>query len=488
MIALLVSFLLVLASCLPGLAGTLFFALVPFFASLNDRYDAADAFSHGWRFGVLYLGFALFWLTGVSIPAFIAAAAVLALFYAAFAALTFFFVQRWGRWGWAAAPFLWTALEGLRSLGFWGMPAGLLGYYAAPIEEIAQLASFAGVYGLSFLAVSVNVLIYLAARKRSPGRFFLIVLCAAAIAGSFVFGKKRLAEPLPAGSVKIAVAQGNLTPEKKWVPAFLAEAVSIHAELTHEAMKSGPDLVLWPETAVPGFLFHPERAAIKEKVTAAVREAGVPVLTGYQRLEIENGRKMAFNSAVLFSEAGEEKGNYDKIRLFPVMEKSPAAWMIPQLRAWGFPALYEAGREAARFEAAGTSFAVMICFESLFPDLVRRLAENNVDLLINLTNDSVALGKMSFYYDFAAGMTRLRSIETGRSLVRAANNGISLAVDPLGRELARSHWNQREVFAAEVPKARLSTPYMKGGYAFAPACLAFSAVLAALALITPKRR
>jgi len=105
----------------------------------------------------------------------------------------------------------------------------------------------------------------------------------------------------------------------------------------------------------------------------------------------------------------------------------------------------------------------VICFEGLFPGMIRSFVRRDADFIVNLTNDAPSLGNMGFYYQRNAGMLRLRAIENRRSIVRVANNGISMVIDPCGRIIRQAPAFVRATFTADVPLAQDKTPFFLFG-------------------------
>ena len=245
----------------------------------------------------------------------------------------------------------------------------------------------------------------------------------------------------PAGSdLKVLLVQGNVDPRAKWLEDP-DSSFAIYEALTREAVKeTHPDLVLWPETAIPAYLGHQQSS--QHRVRRFAAEIGAAILTGAPHYElIPGGGYQRYNSAFFFPADGSAPQRYDKIRLVPFGERVPFQKWFPSLGELNFgQAEFTAGKNYAVFSLArGARVAPQICFESVFGDETRHFVLGGAQVLCNLTNDGW-YGNSSGPYQHAA-LVRFRSIETRRPLVRAANTGISLAVDQAGRVLERIPYN-----------------------------------------------
>jgi apolipoprotein N-acyltransferase len=360
-------------------------------------------------------------------------------------------------WGLFAAPFLWVPLEYLRThLGFMSLPWGLLGYSQYNHPVIIQIASVAGVYGVSFLIVMVNsavaalVLVALQAlfKRRGPdphhgvtlgAGIALVAVALVLVAGTLVYGRRALNKPLEEGTIRVSLVQGNIEQAKKWDRRYAAFIRETYEHLTREASAQHPDLIIWPETATAGVINRDVR--LRSWLKKVARSANAPIMVGsaqYQKLgKRGNNDRKYFNSAFLIQP--EEKladQRYDKIRLMPFGEYVPLRHRIP----WsliGVPdgGSYVPGTEFTVFETKGFRFGVTICWENLFPDLVRRFVEKGAQFVVNITNEAW-FGESVAPYQFLS-MNVFRAVENRRYVVRCANTGISCFIDPAGRIKAR---------------------------------------------------
>lgn len=378
--------------------------------------------------------------------------------YFALFGLTFSFLS--GRCGPAtalvAAPFIWVPLECIRSnLYFMSLPWGLLGHSQYACSHIIQVASVAGVYGVSFLIIMVNaalaaIVLYVVFRSRKADRGFLppvtrkgAGLIVATTGGIIVlalsYGGITLARPIEGTPIKISVVQGNIEQGKKWDPRYAELIMQTYADLTKGASEDRPALIIWPETSTPRAINLD--VGLYTQVRRIAREAKTYLLIGsaqQQKIKKKNPKDVKYlNSAFLIPPDPRAKTQkYDKIRLMAFGEYLPLEGVIP----WSsikVPEVgsYVPGKEFTVFKTPNFSFGVTICWESLFPDLVRRFVLNGAQFMVNITNEAW-FGKTDASYQFAS-MNVFRAVENRVYLVRCANTGISCFIDPYGRIVDR---------------------------------------------------
>ncbi len=486
-------------------------ALVPLLAILRSladtdssrRHGAARAFRRGWVAGGIFPLVTMYWVAGTQGAGRAVAggtllmAAYLGLFTGAFAAAQTLAFRSMGAIGALGAPILWTAVEYLQSLGELGFPWLLLGHSQAANVTLIQYAEYTGAYGVSFCVVLVNGLLYLAVAGpwESRRRAMAALAAAAAVALPALWGRALVphAEAATAGPV-VGLVQNNLGLEK-WRPGGFHLAVSSLQRLSRRAADLGADLVLWPETAMPCQVATDTRC--RRRVQAVADELGVAVFTGAPHTAPRTGE--SYNAAFLVQpdsvdrprsgKGGPELQTYAKMHLVPFGERTPFRDSIPFLRDIDWSALtgdlgsaeFSPGRERTLFRYRGGRFAALICFESVFPDLVRGnvLGEGDVagaDFVVIITNDSW-FGATAGPYQHAH-IAALRAVENRISIARCATSGISLFIDPFGRTSDESPLYEEAVRVAALAPRAGRTFYTQRGDVFARAAL-----LASLALI-----
>ena len=356
-----------------------------------------------------------------------------------------------------AAPFLWVSIEFARSnLSFLALPWGLLAHSQYKHPVIIQIASLAGAYGLSFVIVLVNsglAAIVLSWRKEAtpvgPGsrrsasrkKEAVIAGIAACILGyTLVYGYLVTSRPIVGKRVPIALVQGNIEQNKKWDPKYALMIMKTYTDLTYKASEKKPALIIWPESATPRSISTD--AKLQSQVREIARATVSYLLLGstqLQKFRVQSpGSARYLNSAFLISpEPGEMKNQrYDKIRLFPFGEylpyKDTIPWRLINVTEFGN---YLPGKEYTVFKTPFARFGVTICWENIFPDLVREFVRHGAQFMVNVTNEAW-FGPVTAPHQFVS-MSVFRAVESRVFMVRCGNTGISCIIDPYGRVVDR---------------------------------------------------
>jgi apolipoprotein N-acyltransferase len=443
-------------------------ALVPLFVTAVSCPPRA-AFGWGWLYGTISFLVLLRWLdftfrTYSDIPwpvtwgPTLALAGYCGLYVGAVAGAVSWLARPSIGWALAASPFLWVGGEWIRGHLFGGFPWGLLGYSQYLSLPVIQIAELAGVYAVSLVIVAVNAaLAGCLVRPRSSVKG--VVLVAALLAGTLGFGAWRLGAPAPpADETRVAIMQPSIEQPLKFVPGHAAETVAIYLDLTRRAGAERPQLIVWPETALPGPLRRdPGMARTLEALSAAI---GSPLLVGSIDVEGKAPPKLR-NTAFLLTERG-IVGRYDKIRLVPFGEFVPLSGLIGFVRSWAqFIAELEPGSRASVFPGPPAPFAVVICYEGIFPELVRELVRGGARLVVNMTNDAW-FGRTAGPWQHLA-MYPFRAVEHRVAVVRVANTGVSAFIAPSGRIGRHTALFERTVITEPVPLRTGETIYSRFG-------------------------
>jgi apolipoprotein N-acyltransferase len=392
-------------------------------------------------------------------------------FIAAFAAWVAWLVRRR-----AARPLLvasgWVACELARTHGELGSPWGLFAYSQIREPVLVQIADVVGAYGIGFVmaAVSASVAAAIAPRlrvRRLDLRWSASVV-ATLVAALLGYGTWCLQHSFADGeTVRVAVVQAG-APTRD--PALRAERLARHVALSSENDPARrADVVVWPESALDGYL--QERSATRTAVLDLARRSAADLVVGGPRYERDHDGTHYFNSAFLVR-GDDIAARYDKHRLVPFAEDGRGA------SGGGSSVVrYTAGEGTSVLPARGLHAGILLCFEAMFPALARDATHDGADVLFNLSNDGW------FARPEAAQMqldiATLRAVENRRFLVRAAATGISAVIDPQGRILERSAFGTHEVLDASVRPSHARTLYQRWGDA--PAWLLIAAaVLASL--------
>jgi apolipoprotein N-acyltransferase len=450
------------------------------------------AFLLGLTTGMVYFTGTLYWITRVmavygGLPGPVAAVlngaliAYLALFPALFAVIMHRGLSAFGAAALAAAPLVWVTAELGRTHVMSGFPWVLLGYSQAEVLPIAQLASLFGVYGVSALVAAVSAAAaHVAIADERRFRLAAVVAAMLLVVGMWGGRRAATAEWTKLGEpVRVGLVQGNVDQAQKWDPARASFIFQNYVNMTRQAIGRGAQLVLWPESSTP---FRFEEAAghgETEQLRALAAQARVPILIGSD--EIETGVPTRYyNSAFLIREDGTTGGVYRKMHLVPWGEYVPfKRWLFFVAPLVEAVSDFSPGTEPVVLPVGNHSISTAICYEIVYPNLVRQFVIGGSELLTTITNDAWFGATSAPYQHFA--QASMRAVEGGRYLVRAANTGISGVVDPYGRVLERSTLNEPAVLVAEARYLRERTVYSRIGDVFAYASVAVSAALLVLA-------
>ncbi len=313
------------------------FALVPLLKSLENEPPAA-ALRLGLAAGLAHYVTLVYWVIIVMghyghlpLPVSVSVLILFSLYLSVYPALFawgYSFVGRSFLGSFKAAG-LWVALEYVRANILTGFPWCLLGHTQYTNLEAIQVADLFGAYGTSFVIVLASTLIYGLLLEQNPGRWKLeapLVLFALAL--TLGYGFYRMSDSRPAqGSVRVAIAQGNIDQSIKWNPAYQEKTIQIYKTLTLQSRAFGPDLVVWPETAVP--LFFQDGEPLARSVLQTARDAGVHVIFGSPAYRRERDAVSFFNRAYLASPDAQIIGAYDKVHLVPFGEYVPMKRFLP---------------------------------------------------------------------------------------------------------------------------------------------------------------
>ncbi|MBM4129649.1 apolipoprotein N-acyltransferase [bacterium] len=470
--------------------------------------DAPRPARLAWFFALAHQGSLLYWLflldPAKSIPpsALVPVQAILtilyvSLFYLAWGWLCGRVRRRWGRLpALLAMPALWTAMEAVRAAGELGFPWCLSGACAVGTPWLA-LVRGAGELGLgcgiAFLAAAAVAWVAPGAQQaRRPLGIGAALVWAALLAGAAwrpappplpVSGPFTVAaDSLARGPVRVAAVQADVALADKWEPARIDSTRIPYGELTRRAAADGAALVVWAETAVPGYVrFDAQNLAWLRGVA---RESGVWLYAGFPDGERQtDGRMRLFNSSGLLSPAGLITDRYAKHHLLPIGETMPFQRYLPFLGQLNVgQAEWDPGEPAhamvAKLPQGHFPFSGLICFESVFGRLARDSVRRGSRCLAVITNDG--------WFGFTAGprqhawLARIRAVECDVPVIRCANNGISFVGDADGRLLSWLDLGRRGIVMADIAPGEARTGYVRWGAAPVALLLALWLPLACL--------
>ena len=475
-----------------------FVALIPLLTSLPGG-TFKSGFQHGWLTGFVFNLASLYWVahTQGGGPAVVGGtflmAAYLGLFIALFAGVQNLLQGLWGRRATAAVPLLWTAQEYLLSLGELGFPWLLLGHSQAVFPTLIQYATVTGVYGVSCWIALLNVLIFFALTgAQSRLRLAASALLLLSLALPWLHGRALIPPPTSnaAATIRVGLIQPNLSRHEKWGSGGLERSFAVLEKLSRQAAEQMPALLVWPETALPCYLRL--RPNCRNQVEKLVTELQIPLLTGAS--DYDHIRGEPYNAAFFFRPHEPELQSYAKMHLVPFGERTPFRDSIPLVRNidWKVltgdlgPAEFAPGTRRTIFAHPQARFATLICFESVFPDLVRKSVDAGAQLLVNITNDSW-FGQTAGPYQHAQ-LSILRAIENRLAMARCATSGISLFIDPFGRTFQATDIFTAAMRVHELPIGQDHTFYPRHGDIFAQLTLLGALTLTGLGFLLSRKQ
>jgi|Deesub1362A_J573_1020465.scaffolds.fasta_scaffold00045_52 apolipoprotein N-acyltransferase len=466
-------------------------SLVPFLVSLWEK-TPRQGFKAGFLLGVVFFSGTLYWIYhsinhygGVSLVPSLALVFLLSLYLSLYT----------GVFGWLfslkikttpfpalfLAPVFWVVLEFARSYALTGFPWSSLGYSQYKFLSVIQVADITGIYGISFLVVAVNGAIadlFIIKKRRQEMPLFhmsptiigygILLLGLIAVFG---YGYYRLDQDRGEKTIRVSVVQGNIRQDIKWDPGFQRDVINTYKRLTTTASLHQPSLIVWPETAVPFYFGKDIR--LTEELIEFQKNLEIPLLFG--AITVKDGNRLA-NSAVLLDSTGEVSYIYDKIHLVPFGEYVPfrrILFFVDKI-AYGIGE-YVAGDKYLRAETPFGKFGTFICYEIIFPGLVRKFYKDDGDFIVTITNDAW-FGKTAGPYQHFS-MAVLRAVENRKPVIRAANTGISGFIDSSGRILSSTGLFKQQVLTANITTDRTRSFYSRYGDLFSYLCIIITVIL-----------
>jgi apolipoprotein N-acyltransferase len=291
---------------------------------------------------------------------------------------------------------------------------------------------------------------------------------------TLAYGEWRLTQTFTTGEpVTVAVVQGAIERQFRFDPEHRQVNLERYLTLTKQVATSSPSLILWPENAVDFYMQEavPEREAIL-KVT---RDLGVNLLLGgpYYGYGAED---RYYHNSVFLIRSGKLAGRYDKVRLLPFAETDRFGELFPEKQLNLTP-----GQRLQTLRMGNIRVGAFVCFEAMYPDFVRRFAQQGAEMLVNPSNDD--------WFNYIApaqhqlDIATVRAIENRRYLIRPTTVGFSAIIDPYGRTVARSGFGAPEVLTASIYASRAQTPYQRWGDAVVWGAVIIVAVVSLMTFI-----
>jgi apolipoprotein N-acyltransferase len=488
-----------LALCFPlyNLHPLVWFAVLPLLLATLSEPRLGRAYLLGAITGSVFQAGSVYWFAGVmqnyGRMGSAAALAVMVLFllvdssyWGAFALIEAWLARRSAGLALLAAPFLWAAMELAETYGYFGgFPWNLTGY-AVEANGLRQIATATGVYGLSFLALATAALAGWALIEHRRARKQIALATLALWAGGLIFANHALEPPPPASGRTLAIlVQPNVPLNESadtWAPwrnpGPLRHLIDITlAKFSESPPGEGPPLIVWSENSAP---FYFDRDPVfRSAIEGLARASGADVIVGTVNF-VGGDLSRPLNSAMVLNPSGHVTLHYDKIHLVPFGEYVPA-WLDHLVgKITSQAGNFVPGSNYTSAQADQGAIGVFICYEDIFPQLVRKLTPRGPSVLANISDDA-------WYGDSSAAsqsleMARLRAIEERRYLLRATDDGITAVIDPYGRVLETLPRHQQAALAGRFDYEGEETFYHTHGDVFAWLCVTLAAALAAIGM------
>lgn len=493
--------LLVLVFPLASLRGVVWIACLPLFLALAGERRLARGFLWGLVTGVIFLAGSLYWFVsvmehygGLNLPEALAAVLLFLVLFSPFWAV-FGLVETWAARRSAGlalllAPFLWVAMELARTYFITGFPWNLLGYGVQAIG-LDRLASITAVYGLTFLAAASSALlawVIMAPRSRRA-RVCAVVWFAALLIGDFAWSPPALA---PGKHLAVLVQPDVPLAGRavmQWAPWRNPDPLENLVQLSEETVKQnqagveGAPLVIWSENSAPFFF---DRGPIFRGALESLARLSRAYVVANTITFMDGEVSMPQNTAVVLNPAGGVILEYHKIHLVPMGEYVPGWLRFTRLsKVTSEVSDFVPGSEYAGASTPDGALGVFICYEAIFPQLVRRLTPAGPGALVNISDDAWYGASAARFQHF--NMARFRAIENHRYLLRATNDGITAVIDPYGRVVAQAPLYCQTALAARFNFLSERTFYTAHGDVFAWLCVVACGVIVAAGVLGKSR-
>ena len=461
-----------------------FFAFIPFFFVLEKK----DSLASINRFSYFMLFFfnliTLYWVGGWTKETdsflMISGVALLffnPLFYLIVTSLYYFSKKVFGKkTALFLFPFYWVLFEYLYSLTDLRFPWLTLGNCLPYFNRFIQIADVVGVYGLSLIIIFINVFLFLSVKNWKETKkinfnylitaaaiFFIVLIYGTIRVNSFEQGDNK---------IKVGLIQPNFNPWNKWQAGKVNEQLDLYLSMSEQAINKGAKFIIWPESALPVYLLSGNYEIEVARINQFVSSKNIYLMTGmpdvnfyFNKSESPKDAKetksgvlyASYNSILLFSPNSPVIQKYKKIKLVPFGEHVPFVEQFPflgQFIKWEVGiSSWNVGKEKIVFdfnepENTPIKVAGVVCIESIYPDFVADFVKAGANFIVVVTNDS--------WYGYSSGpfqhkeISVLRAVENRKSVVRAANGGVSCIIDPLGRTISETKFFTRDILVGDA--------------------------------------
>jgi len=449
---------------LPILAGTLlglsrlpiqlgflvFFAFVPLFYFFKEQRNKKEIFWAAAAFSSAYNLVCLHWISLVTFPGYLGTFLLFAAYFFIVFLLFNFIKKQIPKFTYLGFILIWISYETLQNFGEFSFPWFNLGYSLSDYLPFIQPVDIGGLPLLSLLILIVNILLF--ELKKNFKRNIIIISVILIVWSAYGIIRLKTID-LVKTDFNASIVQVSIPQDKKWEETYKDSTLNLYEEYSHRAADEKTDLIIWPESSTPVYLLR--QMEYRKWILDLSEELQTDIFTGFPHYKYVGkshpNEFLFYNSATLISKYRRTHLPYYKIVLVPFGERMPFLKIFPFL--WKVhlgQANWEYGEKLEYYTVNGYKFSPLICFEIAFPALTTEMAQNDVDFIVNITNDAWFKRSAGTYQH--AVMTKFRAVETRKQIYRAANTGYSLIVSPTGEIL-----NQTELFEKDVISSLLYT-------------------------------
>ena len=420
-----------------------FWGFIPLFSLFNENLKNKKIILSAIIFSTAYTLISLHWISLVTIPGFFG----LFILFGIYFSLLFLLIRNL----WKILPKLrylificfWLSFEYLQNFGEFRFPWFNAGYSLSDYLILLQPAEIGGIYLLSLLIIVLNIFFYELRNNLRRNLLSIILL----LIIWFGYGIYRLITiPLQETKTDISIVQVSVPQNKKWEQSYLDSTLILYEKYSEIAAKNNSSLIIWPESAIPAYVKR--QTKFRSFISRTARKVQTDIFTGFPHYEIADStyhsRFKFYNSCTRIDKNGKYYPLYYKNVLVPFGERIPFLNIFPLLWKLDFgQANWEYGTELEFYDVDGYKYSPLICFEIAFSKLTLKIAQQNADFIVNLTNDAWFYRSAGTYQH--AVMTKFRAIETRKQIYRAANTGYSLIISPTGKVLQKTRLFERNV-------------------------------------------
>ena len=441
-----------------------FFGFIPLLSFFAEKPSVKRTIFAALTFSTVYTAVTLHWISLVTVGGFLGMFILFGLYFSILFVLINVVQKKLPKMRFSIFVTFWMSFEYLQNFGEFRFPWFDVGYSLSDFLVLLQLADIGGIYLLSVLIITANILIYRASVH--PKKNILILFILSGI--WFGYGIWRLQTlDLEQRKEKVAIVQVSIPQHLKWKKSYVDTTLALYSEYTKKAAEEKPKLVILPESAIPAYV--EKQTGYKNFVKNLARENHTNIFLGFPHYETAKPpypfRFKFYNAATEVDSTGKFLPLYYKNILVPFGERIPFLKVFPFLWKLNFgQANWEYGKKQAFYEINGLKFSPLICFEIAFPELTAKMVRHNVDFIVNITNDAWFKKSAGTYQH--AMMTKFRAVETRKQIFRAANTGYSLIISPTGKILKKIGLYEKNIISDNILICEKKSVFTKYLYRF----------------------